>query len=70
MNTAQQSRGKFTRICVELDLDKPLVPFYRVDGEVLNFEYEGIRMVCFVCGKFGQEALPRQKKPEKLRATR
>lgn len=31
----------------------PLIPFYNLDGDFLKFEYEGIYMVCFHCGKYG-----------------
>lgn len=31
---------KFARICVELDLDKPLVPYIYVRGYKLNLKYE------------------------------
>lgn len=53
VNTKMQARGKFARIYVEVDLDKPLIPFYVLDGVQLNFEYEDIHMVCFSSGKFG-----------------
>lgn len=53
INTEMQTRAKFAKICVEVDLDKPLIPFYVLDGAQLNFEYEGIHMVCFSCGRFG-----------------
>lgn len=52
-NTANQCRGKFARICVEVDLDKPLLSEYRLDGELLGIEYEGLHMVCFRCGIYG-----------------
>ncbi|MED6162242.1 hypothetical protein PIB30_068531 [Stylosanthes scabra] len=34
MNTANQSRGKFARLCVEIDLNKPLDAKYEVNGSV------------------------------------
>ncbi|XP_029153388.1 uncharacterized protein [Arachis hypogaea] len=53
MNTANQSRGKFARLCVEIDLNKPLDAKYLVNGQNYFIEYEGLHMVCFNCGKFG-----------------
>ncbi|XP_039010330.1 uncharacterized protein LOC120139067 [Hibiscus syriacus] len=39
--TAWTTRGRFTRICVEIDLNKPLLPKVRVDNTTFNIEYEG-----------------------------
>ena len=46
-------RGKFARICVELDLDKKLWPAIRIFGKELIVEYEGLHKICFCCGKYG-----------------
>ncbi|RZB50930.1 hypothetical protein D0Y65_047683 [Glycine soja] len=51
--TTIQSRGKFARICVELDLDKPLQPKAIVREYLLNMQYEGLHVVCFKCGRYG-----------------
>lgn len=53
INTAQQHRRKFARICVEVDLSKPLVSGYSLDGDNFRMEYEGIHMVYFGCGVYG-----------------
>src|ERR1044072_9006190 len=53
--TSIHSRGKFARICVEIDLNKKLVPSIRVMGLVLNLEYEGLHQVCFHCGVYGHK---------------
>ncbi|XP_061361004.1 uncharacterized protein LOC133304935 [Gastrolobium bilobum] len=47
------ARGKFARICVELDLSKPLQADYKIEGKLKNVEYEGLHFVCFACGKYG-----------------
>ena len=44
---------KFARICVELDLDKPLQPKAIVREYLLNMQYEGLHVVCFKCGRYG-----------------
>ncbi|EOY23818.1 Uncharacterized protein TCM_015594 [Theobroma cacao] len=46
-------RGKFARLCVEVDLRKPLVPKVFISGLWQKVEDEGIRMVFFQCGRFG-----------------
>lgn len=51
--TLAQVRGQFARVCVEVDLQKPLVPFVDVEGCRYGVVYEGISMICFNCGCFG-----------------
>ncbi|KAL4285777.1 hypothetical protein AHAS_Ahas19G0020100 [Arachis hypogaea] len=69
MTTENISRGKYARICVEIDLSKPLVSQYQINGITHLVEYEGLHMVCFNCGCFGHEksscpSLRSQEKPE------
>jgi hypothetical protein len=51
--TLAQVRGQFARLCVEVDLNKPLIPFVDVEGCRYGVVYEGISMICFNCGCFG-----------------
>ncbi|KAF7833066.1 uncharacterized protein G2W53_015399 [Senna tora] len=51
--TSLTSRGKFARICVEINLKKQLVPWVEVTGRSYAVEYEGLHMVCFHCGRYG-----------------
>ncbi|KHN46281.1 hypothetical protein glysoja_047459, partial [Glycine soja] len=48
--TSIHYRGKFARICVELDLEKPLEMHIYVRGHKLYLEYEGLHSICFWCG--------------------
>lgn len=50
---AKVERGKLARICVELDLQKRLIPRIVATGSVFNIEYEGLGVICFDCGRFG-----------------
>ncbi|KAF7833342.1 non-LTR retroelement reverse transcriptase-like [Senna tora] len=52
-NTSLTSRGKFARICVEINLRRQLVPQVNVCGRNYRVEYEGLHMICFFCGKYG-----------------
>ncbi|KAB5552768.1 hypothetical protein DKX38_010079 [Salix brachista] len=52
-HTMSQARGKFTRICVELDISKPLIPFIVVQGRTYGVVYEGLQVICFECGYYG-----------------
>lgn len=47
------SRGKFARVCVEIDLTKPLRAGYRIKGEMHELQYEGLHDLCFHCGRYG-----------------
>lgn len=49
-NTLMTSRGKFARVCVEVDLTKPLRAGYKIRGETHPLRYEGLHDLCFVCG--------------------
>ncbi|XVF57141.1 hypothetical protein PTKIN_Ptkin06aG0180000 [Pterospermum kingtungense] len=51
--TSLVSRGKFARMCVEIDITKPLLAKFRVRRRIRKIEYEGIHLVCFHCGVYG-----------------
>ncbi|KAI9108191.1 hypothetical protein K1719_021064 [Acacia pycnantha] len=46
-------KGEFARICVEVDLHKPLLPAFTIFGENRQLVYEGLHLVCFECGRYG-----------------
>lgn len=52
-NTMNSVRGNFARICVEVDLDKPLKPAVEVASRRCKVEYEAINLICFKCGRIG-----------------
>lgn len=54
-------RGWFARVCVEIELDKPLVATYKMRGEEGQIQYEGLYDLCFLSGKYGHKetACPR-----------
>ncbi|KAI9087808.1 hypothetical protein K1719_030138 [Acacia pycnantha] len=54
-STSIYDKGGFARICVEIDLKKPLLPTYMVFGEERPIIYEGLHHVCFTCGKYGHQ---------------
>ena len=56
----QSDREKFMRVCVELEIDKPLrrgAYIASSNGERLwiTFKYERPPTVCFICGKLGHD---------------
>jgi len=53
--TANVERGQYTRLSVEVDLTKPLLSKFRLNGRIWRIQYEGLRMICFKCGKQGHK---------------
>ncbi|GKV17362.1 hypothetical protein SLEP1_g27876 [Rubroshorea leprosula] len=54
-HTAHQSRGQYARICVQVDLDEPLVPFVRIGKHIQKVLYEGPAALCYSCGCVGHK---------------
>ena len=52
-NTASEARGRYARICVQIDLCKPLINQILLDGLVQEIQYEGVHSLCFSCGRVG-----------------
>ncbi|CAN1131001.1 hypothetical protein LINPERHAP2_LOCUS6156 [Linum perenne] len=62
--TLEGTRGNFARICVEVDLSKPLLSKYRLRRRVRRIEYEGLHTICFNCGCYGHKDEACQQIPE------
>lgn len=54
-HTEAMSRGQYIRLCVEVDISKPLLSKFRLNGRVWMIQYEGLRQICFKCGKLGHK---------------
>ncbi|CAN1175306.1 hypothetical protein LINPERHAP2_LOCUS31882 [Linum perenne] len=54
--TAEGARGRYARVCVEVDLSKPLLGKYMLEDRVFFVEYESIENFCFGCGSYGYKA--------------
>ncbi|ONK81627.1 uncharacterized protein A4U43_C01F31250 [Asparagus officinalis] len=52
-NTLHANRGKFARICVEIDLSKPVIGRVCILGRWYKVEYEGLHIICKECGVYG-----------------
>ena len=52
-NTASEARGWFARVCVQVNLDRPLITSILLEGIVQDVLYEGINTLCFSCGRVG-----------------
>ncbi|KAH9704135.1 hypothetical protein KPL70_011340 [Citrus sinensis] len=55
-NTTSSMRECFARIAVTISLAKPLVSQFELDGKVQKVEYEGLPVICFMCGRYGHSS--------------
>ncbi|MCH91040.1 hypothetical protein A2U01_0011964, partial [Trifolium medium] len=53
IHTLDASRGKFARVCIEIDLDKPVVGKVWFRDFWYKVEYEGLHLLCQRCGIYG-----------------
>ncbi|XP_057440923.1 uncharacterized protein LOC130732924 [Lotus japonicus] len=53
MNTVDMQKGRFARVCVEIDLNQPVVGMLRLRGTWYKIEYEGLHLLCGTCGCYG-----------------
>lgn len=53
--TADMFKGRYTRVCVELDLHGPLPPNVLIWGRKQPVEYEGLHHICYQYGRYGHK---------------
>jgi len=51
--TASETRGRFARLCVQVDVEKPLAIAIMIGRLEQQICYEGIQKICFECGRLG-----------------
>ncbi|GMP33311.1 hypothetical protein CsSME_00006691 [Camellia sinensis var. sinensis] len=51
LNIAMSTRGRYARVCVEVDLTKPLISRFAISKYTYIVEYENLHYFCFQCGK-------------------
>ncbi|XP_020203712.1 uncharacterized protein LOC109789219 [Cajanus cajan] len=54
--TMNATRGKFARVCVEIDLNEPVVGKVWFRNVWFKIEYEGLHLLCAKCGRYGHVA--------------
>lgn len=67
LTTVAAVRGRFARLCVEVDLTKRLLSKFILRKKVRKIEYEGMHIICYDCGMYGhrrEECVLRSKKPD------
>nr|POE85896.1 uncharacterized protein CFP56_18243 [Quercus suber] len=52
---ATETKGKFTRLCMQIDINKPLVTTILIGKFEQPVCYEGIQKLCFGCGRVGHQ---------------
>ncbi|PNX77058.1 hypothetical protein L195_g033019, partial [Trifolium pratense] len=53
LHTLRVDRGRFARMCVEIDLTQPVVGRVGINGEWYKVQYEGLHIICTQCGCYG-----------------
>ena len=51
--TALEAKGQYARICVQIDVEKPLITALLIGNIEQPVIYEGIQKMCFSCGQIG-----------------
>lgn len=54
-HTASEARGHYARLCVQIDMDKPLITTMLIGKLEQQVLYEGIQKLCFGCGRFSHQ---------------
>jgi hypothetical protein len=54
--TSDNVRGRYARLCIQIDLDQPLIPKIRIGELLQRIQYEGISSLCVECGCMGHKA--------------
>ena len=54
-HTTSKARGRFARLCIQVDVTKPLVTVIKIGKLEQIVCYEGIQKLCFDCGRMGHK---------------
>ncbi|CAI0378673.1 unnamed protein product [Linum tenue] len=50
--TSTGARSDYARVCVQVDLTKPLLSMFRLHGKKYFVQYEGLDRICLQCGTY------------------
>ncbi|CAN1824773.1 hypothetical protein LINPERHAP1_LOCUS30896 [Linum perenne] len=53
--TSEGARARYARVCVEIDVTKPLLGKYMIEDRTLRIEYESLENICGACGTYGHK---------------
>ncbi|KAL0012016.1 hypothetical protein SO802_007124 [Lithocarpus litseifolius] len=48
-------RGRFARLCIQINIDKPLIKCVKIGKMAQTVQYEGLNSLCFACGRIGHK---------------
>ncbi|CAN1298894.1 hypothetical protein LINPERPRIM_LOCUS23988 [Linum perenne] len=51
--TSEGARARYARVCVEVDISKPLLGKYMIEDRTYLVEYESLENICHHCGLYG-----------------
>lgn len=53
--TASETKDGYARLCVQINLDKPLITSIRIGRLMQQVVYEGVSLLCFSYGRLGHK---------------
>ncbi|CAI0540742.1 unnamed protein product, partial [Linum tenue] len=53
--TRTATRSDYARVCVQVDLTKPLLSQFSFNGETYYIQYEGLEKICLHCGTYSEK---------------
>ena len=63
INIDMAARGKYARVCIEIDLRMPLISHFSIGKNTYGVEYEDLHSLCFSCGRIGHRREACSNKP-------
>ncbi|CAN1128969.1 hypothetical protein LINPERPRIM_LOCUS17171 [Linum perenne] len=55
--TKEGARARYARVCVEVDISKPLLGKYMIGDQTFLVEYECLENICYTCGNYGHKLM-------------
>ena len=52
-HTINGERGQFARLCIQINIDKPLINCVKIGKMTQTVQYEGLNSLCFACRHIG-----------------
>ncbi|CAL1397396.1 unnamed protein product [Linum trigynum] len=52
--TRTKARSDYARVCVQVDLTKPLLSQFTINGKKYFIQYEGLEKICLSCGTYSE----------------
>ncbi|CAN1160362.1 hypothetical protein LINPERPRIM_LOCUS37527 [Linum perenne] len=56
MATTEGARARYARVCVKIDVSKPLLGKYMIEDRMVYVVYESLENICATCGFYGHKS--------------